>query len=114
MKKNPKKIGVFFTYLALARSNPERDLLLTAYSCSHQAYSSNGVSYSPNPAGGWEKMGPKVGPVVKNGDFWGHFQILGPKEAPGGSENIKNGLSTPKNPYLDTSHVSELPLGAKW
>jgi len=30
-----------------------------------------------------------------------NFGILGPKEAPGGSGNLKNGLGVPKNPYFD-------------
>ena len=30
-----------------------------------------------------------------------NFGILGPKEAPGRSGNLKNGLGTPKNPYFD-------------
>ena len=42
------------------------------------------------------------------------FGIFGPKEAPGGSGNLKNGLAMPKNPYFDPSHVYLLPLGAKW
>ena len=42
------------------------------------------------------------------------FGIFGPKEAPGGSGNLKNGLGMPKNPYFDPSHVYLLPLGAKW
>ena len=43
-----------------------------------------------------------------------NFEILGPKEAPGRSGNLKNGLAMPKNPYFDPSHVYLLPLGAKW
>jgi len=30
-----------------------------------------------------------------------NFGILGPKEAPGRSKNLKNGLGTPDYPYLD-------------
>ena len=41
------------------------------------------------------------------------FLILGPKEAPVESENIRNGLAMPKNPYFDPSHISEVPLGTK-
>ena len=80
VKNRLKKSTFFLRYWALARSNPGRDLLLTAYSCSHRAYGSNGVSHSPNPAGGWEKTGPKVGPVVK---------FLG-----------KNGVKPPRNPFF--------------
>ena len=67
--KIAKKFYFFLRYLALAPWVGGRDPLLTAYSDSHRPYGSNGVSHAPNPAGGWEKMGPKVGPV----------EILGPK-----------------------------------
>ena len=105
VKNRLKKSTFFLRYWALARSNPGRDLLLTAYSCSHRAYGSNGVSHSPNPAGGWEKMGPKVGLVVKNGDFWGHFQILGPKEAPGGLKTSKMDSAPKKNLFRHLTRV---------
>ena len=44
---------------------------------------------------------------------FGVILILVPKEAPVESENIRNGLAMPKNPYFDPSHISELSLGAK-
>ena len=88
------------------------------YSGSLQPYLSKGVSYSPNPGREhpqkWPQSWSGSEKPLQNGDFWGYFRILGPKEAPGGSENIKNGLNTPKYPYFDPSPASVLPLGAKW
>ena len=57
------KTGHFFQYFGSSSSGTRRIQVFFAYSCSHRPYGSNGVSHAPNPAGGWEKMGPKVGPV---------------------------------------------------
>ena len=42
-----------------------------------------------------------------------NFGILGPKEAPGRSGNLKNGLGTAKNPYFDPLPDSLLFRGTK-
>ena len=42
-----------------------------------------------------------------------NFGIFGPKVAPGRSENLINGLGTPKYPYFDPWPASLGPLGEK-
>ena len=50
MAKKPFFLWFFFSYLALARQEPMRLQVFIAYSCSHRAYGSNGVSHAPNLA----------------------------------------------------------------
>ena len=51
--------------------------------------------------------GPNFGPPDTN------FEILGPKEAPGGSENLKNGSGTCDYLYFDPLHTFLVHRGAK-
>ena len=59
--KNTQKRAIFGSILALARQDPERFRVFFAYSCSHRAYGSNGVSHTPNLAWRAELWAPKVG-----------------------------------------------------
>ena len=85
MAKKRFFLWFFFSYLALARQEPLRIQVFFAYSCSHRAYGSNGVSHAPNLVGE---------PPLKWPQTWSG-RDFGVKMTPKGLKKLQTAISRP-------------------